>query len=205
MLYPVLLRRSPEFVFLDPGPLVDGELQLVAPAPHWIDAMLAAMTHPLSRREDPGAVVNRAQLQQFLKIAPCGLQPPNTIYDRLPTYHFWMHIREEFVPPLPVCGAIGLRVGNNDDTSLYYGHIGYNVFPPARGHHYAERASRLLFPLARRHGMHTLWITCNPDNLASRRTCERLSAHYVETIQVPSNHPLYARGEREKCRYRIDL
>jgi predicted acetyltransferase len=201
----VLLRRPAEFVFLDPGPLVDGELQLVEPAPQWIDAMLTAMHHPLSRREDPSAVANRAQLQHFLKIAPSGRQPPNTIYDRLPTYHYWMHIREEFAPPLPICGAIGLRIGNNEDTCRHYGHIGYNVFPPARGHHYAERATRLLFPIALRHGMRTLWITCNPDNLASRRTCERLGGQYIETIQIPTNHPLYARGEREKCRYRIDL
>jgi tagatose 1,6-diphosphate aldolase len=201
----VLLRRLAEFVFFDPGPLVDGEFELVAPGSQWIDAMLRAMTHPLSRREDPGAVVNRAQLQHFLKIAPGGHQPPNTIYDRLPTYHFWMHIREEFAPPLPICGAIGLRIGDNEDTRLHYGHVGYNVFPSARGHHYAERAARMLFPLARRHGMRALWITCNPENIASRRTCERLGGQYVETIQVPSNHPLYARGEREKCRYRIDL
>jgi predicted acetyltransferase len=201
----MLLRRAAEFAFIDPGPLVDGELELVPPEGKWIDPMLRAMQDPLTRQEDPGSIVNRGQLQHFLKIAPYGRQPPNTIYDRLPTYHFWMHIREDFAPPLPICGAIGLRVGNNEDTNRHYGHIGYNVFPVARGHHYAERATRLLLPLARRHGMHTLWITCNPDNVASRRTCERLGATFVDTIQVPTNHPLYARGEREKCRYRIDL
>jgi tagatose 1,6-diphosphate aldolase len=60
-------------------------------------------------------------------------------------------------------------------------------------------------PLARRHGINPLWITCNPDNHASRRTCERLGATLVEIVPVPVGHTLYQRGEREKCRYRVDL
>jgi len=47
--------------------------------------------------------------------------------------------------------------------------LGYSVEPAHRGHHYAARAGRLLLLLARSHGMETLWITCNPDNWASRR------------------------------------
>ena len=88
---------------------------------------------------------------------------------------------------------------------MYSGNVGYHVYPPARGRHFAERASRLLFGLARRHGMERLWITCNPDNLASRRTCERLGMHLVDTVPVPDTDPLYARGDRLKCRYRLDL
>jgi predicted acetyltransferase len=79
------------------------------------------------------------------------------------------------------------------------------VYPFARGHHYAERACRLLLPLARRHGIQPLWITCNPDNFPSRRTCERLGAKLVEIVAVPPRDPLYLRGDHEKCRYRLDL
>jgi hypothetical protein len=28
---------------------------------------------------------------------------------------------------------------------------------------------------------------------------------FVETVAVPQTDPLYARGEREKCRYRLEL
>ena len=70
---------------------------------------------------------------------------------------------------------------------------------------FAERAARLLLPLARAHGQQTLWITCNPDNAASRRTCERLSASYVDVVPVPRDNALYSQGDREKCRYRLDL
>ena len=79
------------------------------------------------------------------------------------------------------------------------------VYPPARGNAYAERSCRLLLPLARRHGLRSLWITCNPDNAASRRTCERLGAVYVDTLPIPPEEPLFARGETHKCRYLLDL
>jgi tagatose 1,6-diphosphate aldolase len=88
---------------------------------------------------------------------------------------------------------------------MYYGHIGYNVFPPARGRHLAERACRLVLPLARAYGMRELWITCNPENVASRRTCERLGATLMEVVDLPEGFPLYQRGERQKCRYRLDI
>ena len=53
--------------------------------------------------------------------------------------------------------------------------------------------------------MSRLWITCNPDNLASRRTCERLGAKLVETVPIPKTHTFYQRGERAKCRFLLEL
>ena len=39
---------------------------------------------------------------------------------------------------LPMAGGIGLRISNNYETVMYSGHIGYHVYPPVRGRHYAE-------------------------------------------------------------------
>ena len=108
------------------------------------------------------------------------------------------------LPPVPIAGSIGLRIATSFDLEMYLGHIGYKVFPFARGRRYAERACRLVLPLARRH-LRTLWVTCNPENIASRRTCERLGATLVDIVTVPQSHALYARGDRQKCRYRLDL
>jgi N-methylhydantoinase B len=102
-------------------------------------------------------------------------------------------------------GRIALRIGNPPLLARVGGHVGYSVEPAHRGHHYAARSVRLLMPLARRHGMTSLWITCNPDNIASRRTCELAGAEFVEIVDVPTDHEMYARGEREKCRYRLGL
>jgi tagatose 1,6-diphosphate aldolase len=121
--------------------------------------------------------------------------------DYVPTYFFRMTQagQDEKI------GSIQLRVGNTPDLVLYGGHIGYGVEPAYRGHHYAARACRLLFPLALRHGLRTLWITCNPDNIGSRKTCERLGAELVEIVDLPEDSDMYQKGWRQKCRYRIDL
>ncbi|MGB2820851.1 MAG: GNAT family N-acetyltransferase [Phycisphaerae bacterium] len=102
-------------------------------------------------------------------------------------------------------GHVSLRVGNTRHLVRYAGHIGYGVDPEHRGHRYAARACRLILPLARRHGLNPLWITVTPDNIASKRTCEILGAELVETVELPEDTDMYARGERHKCRYRLGL
>lgn len=98
-------------------------------------------------------------------------------------------------------GRIRLRVGWNETVIKFAGQIGYLVEPSYRGHHYAERACRLIAPLARRHEMDSLWITCQPDNVASRRTLERLGAQLVATLDVPEAYPLDAGVIRQKACY----
>ncbi len=102
-------------------------------------------------------------------------------------------------------GGINLRIGDTEHIRMYTGHIGYGVEPAYRGHRYAARSCRLLVPLARRHGLQALWITCNPDNLSSRRTCELAGAEFVEIVDLPEETDMYQKGERQKCRYRLDI
>ena len=102
-------------------------------------------------------------------------------------------------------GNIELRVGDTFRLRMYGGHIAYGVVPRHRGHRYAARACRLLFPLALAHGLEEIWITCNPDNLPSRRTCELVGGELVEIVDLPQDIDMYQRGERQKCRYRLDL
>ncbi|MBD1844167.1 GNAT family N-acetyltransferase [Cyanobacteria bacterium FACHB-63] len=102
-------------------------------------------------------------------------------------------------------GHINLRIGNTHDIVMYNGHIGYSVHPDHRGHRLAARACRLVFPLAKQHGLKVLWITCDPDNAASRKTCEILGGMLVEIVDLPEDSEMYQDGERQKCRYRIEL
>ena len=120
--------------------------------------------------------------------------------DWLPAYHF------------AICdlagtkmGACDLRIGHN--ARVYYGGgIGYRVEEPYRGHHYAGKACRLLFELARRHGMEHLIITCSPDNWPSRRTCEWLGGILAEIAELPEDAPMrLERDGTEKCIFRFDL
>lgn len=196
------------FQFLDPGPLVDGELTLVAPSRKLVDELLhAELESGLigAGLEDINAA--RARQEAFLRECPAGRQKADLLAGRVPAYHFWMRLDPEHpvsrTIPIRIVGGIGFRVGRNRELEFYSGHIGYHVYPPARGHHYAERAVRLLLPLVRHHRIDPLWITVNPDNTPSRRTCERLGAELVDVVQIPEGHPFRERGETSKCRYRI--
>jgi predicted acetyltransferase len=119
----------------------------------------------------------------------------------VPYYRFRMlHTRTRYA-----MGNCSLRLGNTLHIVMYAGHIGYGVEPEYRGHHYAARAVRLLLPHALRHGINPVWITCNPDNLPSRRSCEIAGGHFVEIVDLPRDNPMYQLGERQKCRFRWDL
>ena len=102
-------------------------------------------------------------------------------------------------------GQISLRLADTEELLFYGGHVGYGVEEPFRGRHYAARSVKLLLPLAKRIGMKTLWITCDPANIASRRTCEIAGGELVEILEIPSTSPMYGQGRRESCRYRFDL
>jgi predicted acetyltransferase len=197
---------APKFRFVDPGPLVDRDLELVTPDERWVDGLLRTLRHPDTCRLAPkDSALTREQIVNFIREFPLGRQPADAEKGTVPAYHFWMRLRPESALPVMIAGGINLRVGHTSNLEQYLGHIGYTVYPPARGRQYAARAVRLLLPLARRMGVNPVWITCNPDNVASRRTCERAGGVLVDTVQLPPEHTLYQRGEREKCRYRFDL
>ena len=128
-------------------------------------------------------------------------QPGDAARGYVPAYVFQM----VQLPSREEVGHITLRMGSSPHIQFYAGHIGYGVHREYRGRHYAARSCRLLLPLARAHGIRSLWITCSPGNTASRRTCELAGARFVEIVDLPADSDMYLRGERQKCRYRLDL
>ena len=194
------------FCFIDPGLLIDRELELVAPAERWVDGMMESAHHPHTIAVSPkDAEMTREQLLRYIHEFPMGRHPPKPEKGLVPAYSFWMRLRPEYEPAVPMAGGMSLRIGHTKNLEMYLGQIGYSVYPPARGNRYAERAVRLIAPLARQYGVNPLWVTCNPENLGSRRTCERLGGRLVEIVDLPEGHTLYLRGDRTKCRYRIEL
>ncbi|AMC92637.1 acyl-CoA acyltransferase [Erysipelothrix larvae] len=89
----------------------------------------------------------------------------------------------------------------------YYGNVGYVVYMPYRGHGYAQKACIELLRIIKRDypEIDDVYITCNPDNEASRKTILHLGAKYLYTVDVNSNHELYAFGEKQKEIYRITI
>lgn len=101
-------------------------------------------------------------------------------------------------------GECDLRVGHNENT-YYGGNIGYSINEEYRGHHYAGKACLLLFELAKLHNLDYLIISCDPDNVASRKTCEYAGGKLSEIAELPEGNDMRSNGETEKCIYKFML
>lgn len=122
------------------------------------------------------------------------------VRDYVPAYYFFICL-----PDGTKVGRCDLRIGHS--RKLYFGgNIGYTVFPDYRGHHYAEKACRLLFELARRHGLGHVIITCSPDNLPSRHSCEHLGGRLLEIAELPADNDMRRDlGYTHVCVFRYEL
>lgn len=101
-------------------------------------------------------------------------------------------------------GFCDLRLGDAQDL-FYLGNIGYNVFLHHRGHGYAKIATKLLLTLSKKLGINQLVITCDPQNIASKKTIIYCGGVYIDTVNVPAYDPLFLQCEYIKDRFLIDL
>lgn len=114
----------------------------------------------------------------------------------VPAYKYWITQHNSDKP----IGYIDIRIGYNEN--LYYGgHIGYGIYEAYRGNYYASKACKIIKEVAFAHGMDKLIITCNPDNIPSRKTCERAGLRLKEIVNLPEHNEMYQEGERQKCIY----
>ena len=105
-------------------------------------------------------------------------------------------------------GEINLRAGYTENIELYRGNIGFTVYEGFRGDHLSGRSCLLLKPFIQSLELATIWLTCNLDNVASKKNLEHIGARYVDTTRVPDDSPYaahYPAHARLKLRYRWDI
>jgi predicted acetyltransferase len=102
------------------------------------------------------------------------------------------------------CGYVSYRHGESE--ALYYlGHIGYHIDAPFRGQSFAYRAVRLIMPYIASYGVRSVTITTDVDNIASRKTCEKLGCVLESIVPVPLEFQEVCMGSTAKCRYILPL
>ena len=113
---------------------------------------------------------------------------------RLPSRLFWISDGE-------FCGTIRVRYrpGSEELPSYISGHIGYIVAPWKQRRGYATRALALILPDCRQVGLRRVLVTCDDDNIASRKVILANGGVYEGT----EPHPRIA--DKVRLRFWIDL
>lgn len=130
-----------------------------------------------------------------LQLVLLETRPPIPEKGRVPEYKF--EIRSNGTR----AGNISFRTNLTEQLARYGGHIGYDVAPEFRGNNLAARSCRLLFGLARTHGLGRLLVTCDPENIASRKTIEKIGGQLATIGRVTTEDGT----ERDTCYYHIEI
>ena len=97
---------------------------------------------------------------------------------------------------LPRYGFSIIRINDNEDIGVIYfavdntrrqylrGHISYGVSKDYSGHNYAMKACKLIKQVALAHGFKRLFIGARYDNIASKKTIEKLGATRININDV---------------------
>lgn len=100
---------------------------------------------------------------------------------------------------LPRYGFSIIHINDNEDIGVIYfavdntrrqylrGHLSYGVSPDYSGHNYAMKACKLIKQVALAHGFKRLFIGARYDNIASRKTIEKLGAMLITINDVPDD------------------
>lgn len=114
--------------------------------------------------------------------------PPHIV----PQSHFWLIDADEFI------GILSLRCGPNDAFIRISGHIGYQIRPSKRWQGYGKELLRLGLQKAKELDFTRVLLTCDEDNIASKKVIESNGGQFESAILVEGS-PL------KKLRYWIDL
>lgn len=170
--------------------------QLVRPSYQYKDSYIEALRefhregrytyHDLDKlRERFGAHVDEERERIHLEnIEPYRV--PETIY--------WLVDDGDFI------GRLELRHELNDHLLEVGGHIGYSIRPSRRQLGYGTQILKLALEKACESGMERVLLTCDPDNVASRKIIEKNGGVFENRIDVVRDGMEY-----HKLRFWIDV
>lgn len=121
-----------------------------------------------------------------------------------PDQVFWLTDEDQYIGQTSIRPELSSRY-----LVTYGGHIGYSIRPSRRCRGYGKRILALALEKARELGLRKVLVTCNSDNVASRKIIEHNGGLFESAMAMPPQL-LQAEGRQgngriEKLRYWIDL
>jgi len=101
--------------------------------------------------------------------------------DRVPETHYWLIRSDRGTDTFVARGSI--RHELTEHLRHIGGHIGYAVRPSERRKGYGTEILRLMLPEAKRLGINPVLITCDADNLGSRKIIEHNGGQFENAVQ----------------------
>jgi len=96
----------------------------------------------------------------------------------IPQSHFWLIDDDEFI------GILSLRSGPDDTFIRISGHVGYQVRPSKRRRGYGKNLLRQGLQKAKDLGFTRVLLTCDEDNIASKKVIESNGGQFENVILV---------------------
>ena len=115
-----------------------------------------------------------------------------TKLERIPSTEYWLIDGEEVV------GGLNLRHELNDILLQIGGHIGYEIRPSKRRQGYGKEILRLGLEKARERGLSRALVTCDANNIGSKKIIEYNGGVFENAVDVP-------RSMVKRLRYWITL
>ena len=107
------------------------------------------------------------------RVEPTNLQP-----NRVPESMYWLVEGDEFI------GRISIRHKLNALLRQVGGHIGYEIRPSKRRQGFGTRMLELALPQASKIGLERVMITCDADNIGSKKIIEANGGQFEKSIML---------------------
>jgi predicted acetyltransferase len=111
---------------------------------------------------------------------------------RVPASEFWLINDDEFI------GRLSLRHELNEYLLKIGGHIGYEIRPSKRKQGYGTEILRLGLETAKEIGVHRVLVTCDENNIGSKKIIEHNGGIFENAIEIEGD-PV------KKLRYWINI
>lgn len=183
-------------------PGMTSELRLVIPAPIYLPSYRAALEAGWSPDHRLGNLATQRELDRLDRDAmaflmslddPKAKGPPITLADgsqhaRIPSYRRWLWDGE-------FCGSITFQWqnGTEDLPPHIASHLSFSVVQWKRGQGYGAQSLKMFLPDVRARGLDHVRLKVAPDNMAARRTIERVGGELLESQTDAANMVLVFR------------